>query len=49
MVHIKIILIKFLRLFGENTVLRDKRSIFNLNIEFRTNFLRDEASTFYSI
>ena len=42
-------LIKFLRLIGENAVLRDKMSLFHLNIEFFTNFLRDEASTFYSI
>ena len=46
MVHI---LNKFLRFVGENAVLRDKMSFFHLNIEFCTNFLRDEASTFYSI
>ena len=43
------ILIKFLRLIVENAVLRYKMSFFHLNIEFCTNFLRDEASTFYSI
>ena len=45
------ILIKLLRLIGENVMLRDKMSNFHLNIlnKFCTNFLRDEASTFYSI
>ena len=43
------ILIKFLRLIVENAVLRHTLSFFHLNIEFCTNFLRDEASTFYSI
>ena len=48
--HVSYILIKFLRLIGRNAVLRDKMSFFfHLNIEFCTNFLRDEASTFYSI
>ena len=41
--------IKFLGKIGENVVLRDKISFFHLNIEFRTSFLRDEASTYYSI
>ena len=43
------ILIKFLRIVGENAVPRDQTSFFHLNIEFCTNLLRDEASTFYSI
>ena len=47
--HGSYILIKFLRLIGEIAVLRDKMSFFHLNIDFCTNFLRDEASTFYSI
>ena len=46
--HGSYILIKFLRLIGENAVLRDKMSFFHLNIDFCTDFLRDEASTFYS-
>ena len=47
--HSSYILIKFLRLIGENAVLRDKMPLFYLNIEFCTNFLRDAASSFYSI
>ena len=47
--HDSYILIKFLWLIGENAVGRDKMSFFHLNIKFCTNFLRDEASTFYSI
>ena len=47
--HGSYILNKFLRFIGENAVLRDKMSFFHLNIEFCTNFLRDEASAFYSI
>ena len=42
------ILIIFLRIIGENAVLKDKMSCFTLNIEFCTNFLGDEASTLYS-
>ena len=47
--HRSYVLIRFLGLIGENAVLRDKISFFHLNIEFCANFLRDEASTFYSI
>ena len=47
--HGSYILIKFVRLIGGNAVLRDKMSFLHLNIEFCTNFLRDEAFTFYSI
>ena len=43
------ILIKFLSLIGQNAVLRYMMSFFHQNIEFCINFLRDEASTFYSI
>ena len=43
------ILIKFLRLIGENAVLRDKMKFFHLEIELCANFLIDEASTFYSL
>ena len=46
--HDSYILIKFLRLVGENVVIMDKMSFFHLNIEFCTNFLRDEAYTLYS-
>ena len=47
--HGSYILNKFARFIGENAEPRDKMSIFHLNIEFCTNFLRNEASTFYSI
>ena len=47
--HVSYILIKLLRLIGENAVPRDKLSFFHINIEFCTNILRDEASNFYSI
>ena len=47
--HGSYVLIRFLRLIGENAVLNDKMSFFHLNIDFCANFLRDEASTFYSI
>ena len=47
--HGSYISIKLLRPIGENAVLRDKISFFHLNVEFCTNFLRDEASTFYFI
>ena len=47
--HGSYILNKFLIFIGENAALRDKMSFFHLNMEFCTDFLRDEASTFYSI
>ena len=47
--HGSYILIKFLRFIGRNAVLRDKMSFLHRHIEFCTNFVRDEASTFYSI
>ena len=42
--HGSYILIKFLRLIGENVVLRDQISFFNLNMELCTNFLIDVQS-----
>ena len=47
--HGSYVLIRFLRLIGENAVLSDKMSFFHRNIDFCANFLRDEGSTFYSI
>ena len=47
--HGSYILIKFLWPIEDNAVLRDKMSFFHINIEFCTNFLRNEVSTFYSI